>query len=123
MKTGHHVGHLHARVVDIVLHFHALAARAQHADEGIAQHGIAQVADVRRFVRVDVGVLDDDLPGRGGGFFDSGMQKAQPVIRAIETDVDVSVSGDFERRHAWNRSDPGHQFGGDLARRLLQLLS
>jgi hypothetical protein len=28
---------------------------------GIAEHAVAQVADVRRFVRVDVRVFDDDF--------------------------------------------------------------
>ena len=61
VEAHHHVGHLHAGVVDVVLHLDLAAARAQHAHEGVAQHGVAQVADVGRLVGVDVGVLDDDL--------------------------------------------------------------
>ena len=61
METRHHVGHLHAGVVDVILNFHRPAAGAQHAHEGVAQHGVAQMADVRGFVGIDVGVLDDDL--------------------------------------------------------------
>jgi hypothetical protein len=67
MKPGHHVGNLHAGVVDVVLHFHAIARGAQHADEGVAQHRVAQMADVRGFVGIDVGVLDDVLPDRSAG--------------------------------------------------------
>ena len=55
------VGHLHAGVVDVVLHLDRDAAEAQHADERVAQRGIAQMADVRRLVRVDRRVLDDGL--------------------------------------------------------------
>ena len=63
-KPDHHVGHLHAGVVDVVLHFHAPARRAQHAHEGVAQDGVAQVADVRGLVGIDIGVLDNDLARR-----------------------------------------------------------
>ena len=44
----------------INVRFDALAERAQHPDERIAQHSVAQVPDMRRLVGVDVGVLDDD---------------------------------------------------------------
>ena len=67
LETHHHVGHLHAGVVDVVLHFDVAAGGAQHADEGVAQDGVAQVPDVRGFVGIDVGVLDDDLFRLDGG--------------------------------------------------------
>ena len=51
VEAHHHVGHLHAGVVDVVLHFDAVAAGAQHAHESVAQRGVAQMADVRRLVR------------------------------------------------------------------------
>ena len=60
-KRHHDVGHLHAGIVDVILHFHRAAGGAQHAHERIAQNGVAQVSDVRGFVGIDVGVLDDDL--------------------------------------------------------------
>ena len=78
MEAHHHVGHLHAGVVDVVLHLDALAARAQHAHEGVAQRGVAQVADVRRLVGIDVGVLDDDLLAGRGGRFGSPRSSAAP---------------------------------------------
>ena len=62
VEAHHDVGHLHAGVVDVVLHLDALAAGAQHAHEGVAERRVAQVADVGRLVGIDVGVLDDDLP-------------------------------------------------------------
>ena len=58
------VGHLHAGVVDVVLHFDGHAAEAQHAHERVAERRVAQVPDVRRLVRVDGGVLDDGLARR-----------------------------------------------------------
>ena len=36
MKAGHHIGHLDAGVVDVILHFHPGEALAQHAHEGVA---------------------------------------------------------------------------------------
>jgi hypothetical protein len=105
MKAHHHIGHLHAGVIDVVLHLHALAAGAHHAHERVAQRGVAQVPDVRRFIGVDVGVLDDDLAAAvAAGFGRCGMQQAKRV-GAVETDIDVSVAGHFERRHARNRTD------------------
>ena len=57
------VGDLDAGVVDVVLHLDRDAAEAQHAHERVAERGVAQVADVRRLVRVDGRVLDDRLAG------------------------------------------------------------
>ena len=55
------VGDLDAGVVDVVLHFDRHAAEPLHAHERVAERRIPQVADVRRLVRVDGGVLDDGL--------------------------------------------------------------
>ena len=57
------VGDLHARVVDVVLHFDRNAAEPLHAHERVAERGVPQVADVRGLVRIDGGVLDDGLAG------------------------------------------------------------
>jgi hypothetical protein len=57
------IGDLDAGVVDVVLDFDGAAIGAQHADEGIAEDGVAEVADVGGFIGVDVGVFDDDLAG------------------------------------------------------------
>ena len=56
-----HVGHLDACVVDVVLHLDRHAAKPLHAHERVAERRVSQVADVRRLVRVDRGVLDDGL--------------------------------------------------------------
>ncbi len=58
-----------------ILHLHGPAARAQHAHERVAQHRVAQMADVGGLVGIDVGVLDDDLAGdRLAGLFAGAMQ-------------------------------------------------
>jgi hypothetical protein len=120
MKAHHHIGHLHAGVIDVVLHFHALAARAQHTHEGVAQSGIAQMPDVRRFVGIDVGVLDDDLAACRGCFRGCGSEQSLPISGAVEADVDVSAAGHFQRRDTRNRVDPGRQLCSNLAGGLLQ---
>jgi len=65
MKPGDDIGDLHAGVVDVVLHFDAVIGRAKHAYKCVAEDGVAQMADVRGFVRIDVRVFDDDLTGAG----------------------------------------------------------
>jgi glycerol-3-phosphate responsive antiterminator len=57
-KAHHHIGHLHAGVVDVVLHVDLLAGGAQQAHKRVAENGVAQVADVRGLVGIDAGVLD-----------------------------------------------------------------
>ena len=60
-KADDDVGDLHAGVVDVVLHFDAIAGGPQDAHERVAEHGVAHVTDVRGFVRIDAGVLDHFL--------------------------------------------------------------
>ena len=106
-ETRPHVGHLHAGVVDIVLHFHRIAARAQHAHESIAQHGIAQMPDMRGFVRIDIRVLDDDLARRIRAHALRPRPPAAPRhSAAVEADIDISVACDFHRRHARDFARP-----------------
>ena len=52
---------LHAGVIDIKLRFGSLAVRLQNSDERVAQNGVADVTDVRGFVRIDRSVLDHAL--------------------------------------------------------------
>ena len=63
------VGDLHAGVVDVVLHVDRIAAEAQQADEGVAENGVAQVADVRGLVGIDASCARrESWPfGDGGG--------------------------------------------------------
>ena len=56
------VGDLHAGVVDVVLDLDRPSLEAEQPAEGVAERGVAQVADVRRLVRIDRRVLDDGLP-------------------------------------------------------------
>ena len=60
-KTHDDIGQLHARVVDVVLDLHCPSQRAQKAGQDVAQNCVAQMADMRGLVRVDVGVFNDGL--------------------------------------------------------------
>ena len=82
MEAHHHIGHLHAGIVDVILHFHAVPAGTQHTHECIAQRGVAQMPDVRRFVGIDIGVLDDDLLiGTRRGFHFAAEQRRRHTRR------------------------------------------
>ncbi len=52
---------LHSGVVDVVLHVDVASGGAEEAHEGVAEDGVAQVADVGGFVGIDAGVLDENL--------------------------------------------------------------
>ena len=52
-KPQHHVRHLHARVINIILNFDAPPGMPQQPHERIPQHRIPQMPDVRRLVRID----------------------------------------------------------------------
>ncbi len=60
-ETNDNVRNLHARVVDVVLNLDAFASRLQNPHKRVAQHGIANVTDVRGFVWIDAGVFDHFL--------------------------------------------------------------
>src|SRR5690349_18581290 len=102
-ETDDDVGHLDAGIVDVVLNFNVPSGGAQHANEGIAENGVAQVADVRGLVGIDVGVLDNHLAfvmfrifGLGGG------EQRRSVVAAVQTNVQVSVAGDLDGCDAIN---------------------
>ena len=61
MEADHDVGHLNAGIVDVVLYFYRCDPPAQHAHESVAQNRISQMADMRGFVGINIGVLDDDF--------------------------------------------------------------
>ena len=67
MESHDDVGHLHAGVVDVVLHLD-LPAEARSIRTNVSPRiGVAQVSDVGGLVGIDIGVLDDDLAAGGPG--------------------------------------------------------
>ena len=124
-ESDDHVRNLDAGVVDVILHFHALPGAAQQAHKRIAQHGIAQVADMRGFIRIDVGVLDDalwrigreSLPPRIDFFQRAGQKRGARKIK-----IHVSAAGDFHSLHTLDGWKLHGNFLRDLARSALQAL-
>ena len=100
-KSDDDVGDLDAGVVDVVLHLDGNAAEALHAYERVAQRGIAKVADVRRLVRVDGGVLDDRLSA---------------VDRRRSSDLSMGGQTPMARLSRRRRRDPDRCSGSRSAR-------
>jgi hypothetical protein len=101
-EAHHDVGHLHAGVVDVVLHLHARAAEPQRADERVAQRGVAEMADVGRLVRVDRRVLDDRLAALAA----TGRESASALTQERRADrerIEVAVGRRDHLPHAGHR--------------------
>jgi hypothetical protein len=114
------LGRLAAGVVDVVLDLDAVAGGALDAGERVAEHHVAQVADVGLLVRVDAGVLDDDLaPARG----QVERRLDHPAHEARRVDVGVEVGPDgLDPGDAGGGTTTGGELGGDLRRRAPQRL-
>ena len=83
----------------------------------VAEHGIAEVANVGRLIRVDVGMLDDNLAfGRQGRIGDPGEQ-GDGVFPAIQAKVQEAVARDFKRFDVGQLS---FKRGGEIARDCLR---
>src|SRR5580658_4492462 len=101
-----HVGNLHAGVVDIILDFDEAAGVTQKSRESVAQHGVTDVADVRRFVRIDAGVLDDGFCGlrAGGGEFMSRLfECGAKKLGAVEKEIQVTSASHLYARDPFDR--------------------
>ena len=121
-ETHHHVGHLDSGVINVVLHLDGVAPRAQDAHQRVAERRVAQVPDVRGFVRIDVGVLDDDLlRGSRCGLFPS----FQPggIGGPIQVNIHVARTCHLRPGNALDRPKLRRQLLGDLARGLSDLAS
>ena len=123
-KADHHIGQLHAGVVDVVLHLHRMAEGAQQAGDDVAEHGVSQVADVGRLVGIDVGVLDDHLlPVVGSGPQQRLSQEQGDGAAAIEEHVEVAGTLDPNFAHELRRHEARRQLLADRPGRLLELAS
>src|SRR5579862_6149102 len=120
METCDYVGYLDTGVVDVVLDLDHPSAGAKHADERVAEHRVAEMADVGGLVGIDIGVLDDDLAGDRLTGRVRGVQHAVAIRAAVQPNVDVAVAGDLERGNAFDGSKSGDQLSRDRAGSLLQ---
>ncbi len=98
-----HIGDLHAGVIDVVLNLHLFARGAKHADERVAEDRVAQMADVRGLVGIDIGVLDDDLfRARIAGRRNASFEQPGPIISAVEPDIQIPIARDFDAGDAFD---------------------
>jgi len=126
-EADDHVSHLHAGVVDVVLHLHPPAVEAEQAHEAVAQDGVAQVPDVGRLVGIDVGVLHDGLAGVGlelrpqpaGPQRAHGVQEQTP---AVHRQIDVAAAGGVDPADVGGRPEAVEELLGDLLGRPAQHL-
>ncbi len=117
LEAHHHVRHLHAGVVDVVLHPHVVAPVAQHAHERVAEAGVPEVADVGGLVRVDARVLDDDVarPLRRPSSLGEASRQLAGERRPVEEQVHVPAARDLRAPDAGGRGELLGQPLGDLA--------
>jgi hypothetical protein len=114
-EADHHVGNLHAGVVDVVLDVDFPAGGAQQADEGIAEDRVAQMADVRGLVGIDAGVLDQNLSrGTCRRLLVGSQRRCHPG--AIDSDVQIARGRDLHLGDAFDRTNFGADDFGNLER-------
>jgi hypothetical protein len=94
---------LDAGVVDVVLYAYFITGLVrvgtEEALEGVAEDGIAEMADVGGFVGIDAGVFDEAEAGTADvGVLVGG--DATDGDGAVETDVEIACSGDFDAGYA-----------------------
>ncbi len=114
-----HVGDLDAGVVDVVLHIDPLPSGAQQANESVAEHRVAQVADMRRFVGIDAGMFDE----RTNAGVDRRLRRrgnCRYCRASIQPRVDVAGAGDLEASKTVNRADLGDELFGNFLGGLFQ---
>ena len=109
LEPDHHIGHLHPRIIDIVLHFHGAPCTPQQPHERIAQRGVAQMPDVRSLIGIDVGVFDDALSAERHVWADW-LDRARPErlgrcrkkCAAVKEEIDVPGARRLHPRDARN---------------------
>ncbi len=113
-----YVGYLDSGVVDVVLDAHGEAGfvgvGAEEALKGVAEDGVAEVADMGGFVGIDAGVLDEAEAGASDvGVLVGG--NAAGDGGAVEADVEVACSGYFYAGDAFGElgRELSGQFSGD----------
>ena len=107
-----HVRDLDAGVVDVGLNFDPVAQITEDPGESVTEGGVPEMADVRRLVRIDAGVLDDVDAVRCSRA-DRGQRLPDPHF-PVEEDIDVSGTGHFHPSHLGTLGERTRQRLGDL---------
>src|SRR5713226_9305231 len=119
-KPHYHVSHLHTGIIDVVLDIHFPARKSQQSDESVAQHGIAEMSDMRGFVGIDAGMLDQNLAGCSIALSFFTFDQGSGQFLAVDIRVDISRARDFEFCKPFHRSDASYDFLCNLAWRFAE---
>jgi len=117
------VDDLDAGVVDVVLDLDPLALELETPGQGVAEAGVAEVADVGGLVRVDVGVLDDDLGLVGAECRAAGQaDDLGEDSGLVEPEIEEAAAGELGLDDTGDRGEQGSGLLGDRPGRFLELL-
>ena len=103
LEAKHHVGHLDAGVIDVILNFHAASGMAEQACESVAEYGVPDVTYMCGLVRVNARMLDNRFRRArcGGDRFLSGLRDGcAEEGGTVEESVEVAASSHFDARDA-----------------------
>ena len=113
---------LRAPVADVIVADRGVAEETEHAAQGVADHGRADVADVHRLGHVRGGEVDHERPRPGNrGDAEPGIvhRRRKPFDQPLvaHPQIDEAGPGDFGRGAEVGHVEPGDDLGGDFARR------
>src|SRR4029453_6247398 len=97
-ESHHHICDLHPGVIDVVLDLDCLSCGSQHPDGCVTKNCITKVTFMSRLIRIDCGVLDDDLAAQLGLTQLRLAERFQNKIRAIQIEVKVPCACDIGAR-------------------------
>ena len=105
-ESDYDVRHLHACIVDVVLHLHAISRKFQNPRERISQHSVPHMPDVRRLVRINTRMLDNNLFSflcalcvSAFSFLVFPFPRFRPKRRAIEIRIQIARTRDLDPRN------------------------
>src|SRR5882762_3269062 len=132
-QANHYVRHLHARVINVILNLHTVPRVPQDPHHRVAQHCISYVADVRRLVRIDARMLDDDFSVLLCVLCVSALSSLSvllavflsyslPKCRAVEKRIQIPATRHFNLGNPVDPAQTVRNLLRNLSRRLLQPL-
>ena len=97
-QADNNIGHLHAGVVDVILHIDLLPGRPQQSHKGIAQDRIPQMPHMRGLVGIDARVLHQRMQMLARRLKLAARGNRLHSRAAIQPRIDVSCARDLKAR-------------------------
>src|SRR5687767_11309899 len=101
-KAHHHIRHLDAGIVQIVLNLDLMTKKTKTTDEGITQSRVAQVAYMRSLIGVDVRMLYDNftvevrVPHAAIEFLSDALGQTARQRAAVEKEIKIAAARDVD---------------------------